>query len=389
MKLDRRNMKIFVLNNYPENSSTKRLVSTGEKRGHQVEVVPYNDLYLHLSDSPNGHDKIYQKGTKLDVKSCDAVIPRMGNNLNYGLYVLEHFVGNMKVPSTSSPDGLATAANKFLTSQKLSQEKVRIPKTIFAYKPESVDFLIDKVGGLPCIAKTVLGSQGVGVMILETKLAANTTLETLFKNDIEINLQQFLEANGKDIRVIVVDNEVVVAMERTSNKGDFRANLSKGGAGRKIDLTQDEKEMAVKAAQAVGLGDFAGVDLIRAKEHTYCIEVNGNPGDGIIEITGVNYYENLYKMLENRHNNNNKKQQKAYTTTTENSMELPKKLGEYALYGSVERHRLKYGEYRNVQPYLKITDSYTLAGYNHNLQWLYVDVENGKQYYLVNGELVY
>lgn len=310
-------MNIYILNNYPEHASTKKIVKTGEDRGHTITVIPYNDLYLHLSDSPNGHDKIYQKGTKLDLKNCDGIIPRIGSNLNYGLYVLEHFTGNMNIISTSSADGLRTASNKFLTSQKLSQAKIRIPKTIFAYKPESAEFLINKVGGLPCVAKTILGSQGKGVMILETKLAANTALETMYHNEIELNLQQFLSAEGKDIRVIVIDNKVVVAMERTANKGDFRANLSKGGSGKKIDLTPEEETMAINAANAVGLGDFAGVDLLRSNDKTYCIEVNGNPGDGIIEITGVNYYENLYEMLENKNKGTTE------SAASQSSSELP------------------------------------------------------------------
>ncbi len=291
-------MKIYVLNNYPNSNPTKRLLETGKKRGHEVIVLEYNNLYLHLSDSTGGHDRIYSNETRLAVKDIDAVISRMGNNLDYGLYVLEHLQNNMKIYCTSSADGLRVASDKFLTSQKLSQHKIQIPKTVFAYKPQNPDFLVDKVGGLPCIAKTIKGSQGVGVMILESKLQTNTTLEAMYKCDMQLQLQQFLDAMAKDIRVIVVDNEVVGAMERTANKGDFRANLSKGGEGKSIELTQSEKDMAIKAAQAVGLGSFAGVDLLRANDKTYCIEVNGNPGDKFIDITGINFYENLFAMIE-------------------------------------------------------------------------------------------
>jgi ribosomal protein S6--L-glutamate ligase len=291
-------MNIYVLNNFPNHSSTQKLVETGKKRGHKVSVLEYDNLYLYLSESTTGHDRIYNNETRLQIKDIDAVISRMGNNLDYGLAVLEHLQNNMKIYCTSSADGLRIAADKFLTSQKLSQAKVQVPKTVFAYKPKNPDFLVDKVGGLPCIAKTIKGSQGVGVMILESKLQTNTTLEAMYKSDMQLQLQQFLEAGAKDIRVIVVDNQIVGAMERTANKGDFRANLSKGGEGKSIELTQDEKDMAIKAAQAVGLGSFAGVDLLRANDKTYCIEVNGNPGDKFIEITGINFYENLFDMIE-------------------------------------------------------------------------------------------
>ncbi len=286
-------MKIIVLSA----SAHKNLVEIAQKRGHEVRVIDPDNLYLMLSDS-NGHDRIYEKTDRIALKDVDAIIPRIGKNLNYGLAVVNHFVNNLGIYSTSSADGLRTASDKFWTSQKLSEARIKIPKTIFAKKPDHVDFLIDKVGGLPAVAKTLTGSQGAGVSIFETPLSANTTMQTFYKLDADVHLQQYLEAKGRDIRAIVIDRKVVVAMERTANKGDFRANLGAGGSGRKIELTEAEKDMAIRAAQSVGLGSFAGVDLVRANDTTYCIEVNGNPGSKIIDITGVNYFEALIDMVE-------------------------------------------------------------------------------------------
>jgi ribosomal protein S6--L-glutamate ligase len=169
---------------------------------------------------------------------------------------------------------------------------------------------IDKAGGLPVVAKQLTGSQGAGVSILETPLAANTTMESFYKASIPVKLQRFVKAHnssdGKptDIRAIVVGDRVVSAMERTASQGDFRANLSKGGQGRSISLTDAETEMCIKAAKAVGL-EFAGVDLIREKMgQTYITEVNGNPGTGIIEITGKNHFADLVKFIETKSKKN-------------------------------------------------------------------------------------
>ncbi|WP_083422198.1 ATP-grasp domain-containing protein [Arsenicibacter rosenii] len=177
---------------------------------------------------------------------------------------------------------------------------------VFAIRPNHVPFLVDKSGGLPVVAKQLIGSQGSGVSILETPLSTNTTLESFSKAGIPVKLQRFIKAlassNGQatDIRAIVVGDKVVVAMERTANNGDFRANLSKGGSGRRIELTDDETQMCIDAAKAVKL-EFAGVDLIREKKgKTYATEVNGNPGTGIIDITGHNYFIDLVKHIEQK-----------------------------------------------------------------------------------------
>jgi ribosomal protein S6--L-glutamate ligase len=153
--------------------------------------------------------------------------------------------------------------------------------------------LIKKLGGLPLVAKLLQGSQGVGVSILETPLSANTVLESFAKLKADVKLQTFIKANGKDIRAIVIGDSVSVAMERTANKGDFRANISKNGSGRKVELSEDDKQICIRAARSIGLG-FAGIDIMKDEEgRTYVIEANGNSGSKIIGITGHNYFDDL------------------------------------------------------------------------------------------------
>ena len=103
----------------------------------------------------------------------------------------------------------------------------------------------------------------------------------------------------RDVRAIVVGNQVVSAMERTGVK-DFRANLSQGGSGRKIELTDIQKDLCVRASQALGL-NFSGVDLmIDEQKKAYVIEINGNPGTGIIKVTGQNHFVDLIKLIEDK-----------------------------------------------------------------------------------------
>ncbi|SOD88528.1 ribosomal protein S6--L-glutamate ligase [Spirosoma fluviale] len=283
-----------------------KLINVIEQRGHTYEIYNPNDVYLYVSSSENGYDCVYDgnqeltEPKRLKANAYDAVISRIGDSLNHGTCILRHINENLGIYSTQDADGLLTASNKLKTTQKLSYRGLRVPKTIYAKNPVHVDFLLKKVDGLPAIAKLLQGSQGVGVNILETPLATNTMLESFSKSNIDLKIQKFIKANGKDIRAIVVGDKVAVAMERTANKGDFRANISKNGSGRKVELSEEDKDICIRSAKAVGL-EFAGVDIMKDdKGKTFVIEVNGNPGTKIIDLTGHNYFVDLVKMVEEK-----------------------------------------------------------------------------------------
>lgn len=300
-------MNILILSTNPQSEATQKIKREAELKGHLVRISYPNDLYCYISDA-NGNDSLYDKGERITSISFDVVIPRLsGNGTDTGITCLRHITENMSKPSTVLPSGVMIARDKFWTCQVLSKVKIKVPKTIFAGSPQNPQFLIDKVGGLPCVVKTIQGSQGYGVSILETKLSANTTLQTMYANDLNIHLQQFLKADNKDIRAFVVDGEVVASMERTANKGDFRANLSQGGSGKKIDLTPEETKTAIDSANALNLG-VAGVDILRLKEGFKVIEVNSNPGFGIAEVTGVNVAKKIVEYAERLVNKEEKKE---------------------------------------------------------------------------------
>jgi ribosomal protein S6--L-glutamate ligase len=234
------------------------------------------------------------------------VISRIGAELPLCVSILRHLNENLTVYSPQTAIGLLVAHDKLWTSHVLSAANVRTPLTVFAMRANHVAFAIDKAGGLPVVAKQLTGSQGAGVSILETPLAANTTMESFHRANIPVKLQRIVKAHdsssGKptDIRAIVIGDKVVSAMERTASQGDFRANLSKGGNGRSITLSKAETDMCVKAAKAVGL-EFAGGDLIRERmEQTYVTEVNGDPGTGIIDVTKKNHFVDLIKFVQSK-----------------------------------------------------------------------------------------
>jgi ribosomal protein S6--L-glutamate ligase len=281
------------------------LVKAIEAAGHTYDVHDPRSLYLYVSESENGYDFVYaglaslETPVRLKAKSFDAVISRIGAGLEYGANIVTHLNENIGIYTTQTGAGLLTASNKLRTTMRLSSHGVRVPRTIGAFNPLHPDFLVNKVGGLPAVAKTLTGSQGRGVIILKDEEQTNTTLEAFWRAETPLKLQQYIEGGKRDIRAIVVGNKVVSAMERTGIK-DFRANLSQGGSGRKIELTNEQKQLCVTASQALGL-DFSGVDImVDENGKAYVIEVNGNPGTGIIKITGHNHFTDLVEFVEKK-----------------------------------------------------------------------------------------
>ena len=312
-------MNILILGT--ASAPSKYLISAIENKGHTWQYFNPRNLYLYVSEHESGHDRLYYGNPEKDeperiyVKNFDAVICRIGTGLDYGASILMHLTENLGIYSPQTADGLLTASNKMKTTQKLSSAGVRVPRTVMAKDPIHADFLIKKIGGLPAVAKLLKGSQGVGVMILNDAEQTNMMLESFAKLEADIQIQAYVEGGGKDVRAIVVGDDVIVAMQRTGKK-DFRANLAKGGQGTKIELTEEEKTMCVKMSKAVGL-EFSGVDFIRGNDGlSYGIEVNTNMGLKIIDITGVNFFNALIEHIEAKTGGSEKKPTETSLTAT-------------------------------------------------------------------------
>jgi ribosomal protein S6--L-glutamate ligase len=260
-------------------------------------------LYFEVSDSTNGYDRIYngdpalEKPERIYIKDIDAILPRLGSNLEYASRILRHLNLNLGIYSIQSAYGILTARDKMTTTQILSSHGIRTPKTIMAYRPNHPDFLVQKVGGLPCVGKLLHGSQGVGVLKLESPDQTNDTLESFAKSNISLLLQAYIEGKASDIRAIVVGDKVVAAMKRTAVKG-FKANISKGGKGEKVTLSQADQDICVRAAKASQL-EIAGVDIMHDSQgNTYVIEQNSNFGNRLIDLVGHNFYVDIIKHME-------------------------------------------------------------------------------------------
>ncbi len=287
-------MKIAILSRNESLYSTKRLVEAIQTRGHEAIVIDHAKCHLVMEqDSPN----VFLDSD--EITDIDAIIPRIGASVTfYGSAIIRQFEVS-KVFTTLSSLALVRSRDKLRALQILARSGVDIPKTAFAKHPRDISHLMKQVGGAPLVIKLLEGTQGLGVVLAETKTAAKSVMEAFYGLNANILVQEFIkEAKGADVRAFVVGGQVVGAMKRQGLEGEFRSNLHRGGQGTIIKLTRNEKSTAVKAAKALGLA-VAGVDMLQSERGPLVIEVNSSPGlEGIEKATGKDIAGDIIKYIE-------------------------------------------------------------------------------------------
>jgi ribosomal protein S6--L-glutamate ligase len=266
-------VNIAILSRGADLYSTKRLKQAAEQRGHKVNVIDTLRCYMNIaSDKPS----IHYMGEPLP--PYDAIVPRIGASITfYGSAVVRQFE-MMGVFSLNPSLGITRSRDKLRSLQLLSRKGIGLPITGFARSPSDIDDLIDMVGGPPLVVKLLEGTQGIGVVMAETKKAAQSVIEAFLGLNANIMLQEYIrESNGADIRCLVIGNKVVAAMKRQAAPGEFRSNLHRGGTAELIKISKEEREVAIAAARIMNLS-VAGVDLLRSARGPLIMEVNSSPG---------------------------------------------------------------------------------------------------------------
>ena len=259
-----------------------------------IKLKPFQDRNIELEKK---NPRIYYKGEYLT--DIDAIIPRIGASVTfYGTAVVRQFE-MMKVFSAIESQALIRSRDKLRSLQLLSRAGVGLPKTVFTNYTKDAEHLVDSVGGAPLVLKLLEGTQGLGVVLAETKNAATSVIEAFNGLGARVIAQEFIkEAGGADIRAFVIDGVVVGAMKRQGKEGEFRSNLHRGGSASIIELSDDEENTALKAAKVLGLG-IAGVDMLRSSRGPLILEVNASPGlEGIETTTGVDIARRIIELVE-------------------------------------------------------------------------------------------
>ncbi len=287
-------MKIAILSRRSKLYSTRRLLEAAGQRGHEVKIVDTLRCYMNMATAK---PSIHYRGERLD--DFDAVIPRIGASITfYGTAVVRQFE-MMGVYAVNESVAIARSRDKLRSMQLLARRDIGLPVTGFAHTADDIPDLINMVGGAPLVVKLLEGTQGVGVVLCETRKAAESVIEAFFGIDVDIMVQEYIaEAGGADVRCFVIGDRVVAAMRRQAKPGEFRSNLHRGGSAKTTRISPAERRTAVAAARAMGL-NVAGVDLIRSNHGPLVLEVNSSPGlQGIEEASDVDVAGLVIEFIE-------------------------------------------------------------------------------------------
>ncbi len=287
-------MKIAILSRNSSLYSTRRLVEACKARGHEPHVLDALRCYMNITSH---RPSIHYKGEQLE--NYDAVIPRIGASVTfYGTAVLRQFE-MMGVYPLNESVAISRARDKLRALQLLARKGIGLPVTGFAHKPDDIEDLITMVGGPPLVIKLLEGTQGIGVVLAETKQAAESVIEAFMGLKTNILVQEFIaEAGGADLRCLVIGEKVVAAMKRQGKEGEFRSNLHRGGTASLVRITPEERSTAVRAARTMGL-NVAGVDILRSNHGPVVMEVNSSPGlEGIERASGKDVAGQIVAFIE-------------------------------------------------------------------------------------------
>ncbi len=287
-------MKIVILSRPRRKNGAERLLDAATQLNHDARIVDYTKCYCNVVRSK---PQVYYEGKPLE--GIDAIIPRISiSTQSYGSAIIRQFE-MQNVFSTTGSLAFIRTRDKLRSMQLLARHDIDIPKTVVANSTDFTDEVIDMVGGAPLIVKLARGSQGMGVMLAETRSAAKAIIQAFFSQKVNILVQEFIEeASGADVRVFIVGGKIISAMKRQAPEGEFRSNIHLGGEGVPIKLTRAERQIAISAAKAMNL-DIAGVDILQAERGPLVMEVNAFPMFGAIEdVTNTDIAGKIIEYVE-------------------------------------------------------------------------------------------
>jgi len=288
-------MRVLILSRSPILYSTHSLVMAARRRGHSVRVVDHLQCDLTIM---NGRLGVRYQGEF--ISHPDALIPRIGSSVtSYGAAVVRQFE-MMGIYTVVTTEALLKARDKRTALQYLAANKIPVPNSVFTAMPENVEGSLRFLGDqYPVVIKTLNSTQGQGVILGESQHASQSIAEAFIRMREEILLQQFIEeSKGKDVRVFIVGGKVVATMERSAQNGEFRSNLHRGALSKKVRITKEESELALKSASLMGL-EVAGVDILRSNTGPLVLEVNASPGlEGIEGTTGIDIAGHIINFVE-------------------------------------------------------------------------------------------
>ena len=282
----------------PESYEIERFIAVGKERNIDVEVMAPQQIELVVTN----HDR---KSILLDGKTValpDFLLPRMGAGTTYFALAVIRQLEKLGVPTSNPSTTIETVKDKLFAHQILAGSNLPIPKTMLVKFPIDVK-LIEKNIGFPVVVKTLSGSQGSGVFLSEDKQKFEDLMQLISatQSNMNIILQEFIsQSRGRDLRVFVVGGRVIAAMERFSENGNFKANISQGASAKPYPISPKLEWLCVECAKLLGL-EIAGIDILFDGDEYKIIEANSSPGfEGLDSTCGVNIAEVIFDYIQVR-----------------------------------------------------------------------------------------
>ena len=254
------------------------------KRNIKYDFVDVKKAWIADSDIEIGNVKI----RNIDGKNKDCKIEMHNSIVFVRAGAIETLSSQSMVSSlqdigflvVNDLDSMLVCDNKMSNALLLGRNNIPIPRTSSIPNEESIEDAHQRVGGkFPVIIKTLKGTQGVGVMKIDSMSSLTGVCQSLWKYDADLLIQEFFEMNS-DIRTLVIGGKILASAERiqpTDNK-DFRNNVHQGATTEPYNLSKKEIDVIKAAARASG-AMYCGVDhFVDKKGNPYIIEVNGSPG---------------------------------------------------------------------------------------------------------------
>ncbi len=287
-------MRILLLASNPKLYSNQRIIEAGKKAGHDIDFANVGDCYIKVSS--NSLEIFRGDGRKFE--KIDCVIPRIRPSMTFYASAIVRQFEALGVRCLNGSEAITKSRDKLHTLQILAQHGLGIPLTSFANSAYETKDLIKLVGSAPLVIKLLEGTKGVGVVLAESNKAAESVINAFRSLKADILVQHYIkESKGQDLRCFVIGDQVVAAMERTAQEGEFRANMHLGATARAVEITSEEKEIAIKAAKIIGL-EVAGVDMVRSSTGPKILEINSSAGlEGIEEASGIDIAGKMIEYL--------------------------------------------------------------------------------------------
>ena len=278
-----------------ENFEVKRLVEEFKKQGVDIRVV--NPKEVDIFVDRDDRKSIIVGG--IPSKLPDFVLPRTGSGTTYFIKAIIRHLERLGVTLINGSESIDAVKDKLYSQQILGQSNLPVPKTMLVKHPIDLT-LVEKNLNYPMIVKTLSGSYGSGVFMVDDKKQFRQLMKMaeLTKPSYNIIIQECIQDSlGKDLRVLVVNGKVVGCMMRQSVDGDFRANITRGGEAIPYQVDEDIEWISGECSRLLNL-DIAGVDLLFDNGNYVIWEVNSAPGfEGMEKFTKVNVAEKIVNYV--------------------------------------------------------------------------------------------